>query len=226
VGRRGDGYGSEYHLHRYLEDCPDKFNESVAEAVGCSPTAISWLPSPHTKDGREREFRGLEFLPPETPQHVRDAWRDFWPSRGSPPTWDAIGRTGSEWILVEAKSNHPEFCSGSCKAVGDGFRKIERSLNQVKGALNVHRFFTWTGSYYQHANRLGALWFLRKHEIGTRLLLVYFIGDRFPDGTPCPASEEEWEALIEARRLTLGLPERHALTNFEHHVFLPACIAK
>jgi hypothetical protein len=66
------------------------------------------------------------------------------------------------------------------------------------------------------------LWFLRKHGISARLVFVYFTGDAFPDGTPCPATEEEWERLIEARRLTLGLPRRHALSEYEHHVVIPA----
>jgi hypothetical protein len=86
----------------------------------------------------------------------------------------------------------------------------------------VHRFFPWTGTYYQYANRLACLWFLRSSGIDARLVFVYFTGDRFPDATPCPATRDEWEKLLEARRLTLALPSRHALSPFEHDVFLPA----
>jgi hypothetical protein len=85
-----------------------------------------------------------------------------------------------------------------------------------------HRHFIWTASYYQYANRLTVLRFLRDHEVAAHLVLVYFTGDQFPDGRPCPATEREWEGLIEARRLTLGLPELHELTPYEHHVFLPS----
>lgn len=86
----------------------------------------------------------------------------------------------------------------------------------------MSRWFRWTATYYQYANRLATLWFLREQGVGARLVSVYFVGDRFPDRTPCPASRAEWLALIEARRLMLGLPTQHALSAFEHHVFLPA----
>ena len=80
-----------------------------------------------------------------------------------------------------------------------------------------------TGTYYQHANRLAVVWFLRvKHGIDAHLVSVYFLGDVFPDGRSCPATEDEWQSLIEARRLTLGLPKAHALSPFEHDVFLSA----
>lgn len=73
--------------------------------------------------------------------------------------------------------------------------------------LSVHRFFPWLGTYYQHANRLAVLHFLvNQAEVPARLLNVYFVGDRFRDGTECPATEDHWRSLIEARRLTLGYP--------------------
>lgn len=66
------------------------------------------------------------------------------------------------------------------------------------------------------------LWFLRRQKIDAALLFIYFYGDTFPDGTPCPATQAEWGELLEARRLTLGLPREHKLSKYEHHVFLPA----
>ena len=42
------------------------------------------------------------------------------------------------------------------------------------------------------------------------------------NNTPCPETCADWEALLEARRLTLGLPAEHGLSPFEHEVFLPA----
>jgi hypothetical protein len=57
-----------------------------------------------------------------------------------------------------------------------------------------------------------------------RLLHLYFIGDCFPDGRRCPASDSQWHELIRARELTLGLPERHAISSRVHDVFLPAIV--
>jgi hypothetical protein len=124
-------------------------------------------------------------------------------------------------LLVEAKSNHPEFSTPPSGASKKSKEQIERSLNRVKRHLKVHRFFPWTGTYYQYANRLACVWFLRENDIDARLVFIYFTGDTFPDETPCPATEAQWKNLLEARRLTLGLPLEHALSPFEHDVFLP-----
>jgi len=129
---------------------------------------------------------------------------------------------GIDWLLAEAKANHVEFCSGRSGATAGSLKTITRSLGKVKRDLGVHRQFSWTDSYYQYANRLATLWFLRMHNVPARLLFVYFTGDVFPDGRECPATAKDWQRLIEARRLTLGLPKKHVLSAFEHHVFLPA----
>jgi hypothetical protein len=224
MGKRGLGYGSEDHLRSYMARKPPGRNltVAVAEAKGVPPSSIRWLGFPRAPRGDDREFRGLEFLPREFYREVQREWKEFWPTTGRQPTWDAIGRAGEDWLLVEAKANHPEFTGSPSRASPASLRLIEQRLNQVKRDFGVHRFFSWTGSYYQYANRLAALWFLRKREVPAQLVFVYFFGDEFPDGTPCPASKAEWKTLFEARRLTLGLPKRHKLSAYEHHVILPA----
>jgi hypothetical protein len=217
----GDGYGSEYHLHRYLTTHRAQLAESVGSAVGIEPSKVKWRTSPRTRSGAARESRGLEFLDPVEHRAVRAEWRRFWPTSGRQPTWDAIGSADGRWLLVEAKANHPEFTSPPTGAGPESKKQIERALNQVKKELHVHRYCPWVGTYYQYANRLAVLWFLRQRDVDAHLAFIYFTGDVFPDGTPCPSSEREWKRLIEARRLTLGLPRRHALSPFEHHVFLP-----
>jgi hypothetical protein len=129
-------------------------------------------------------------------------------------------RAGATWFLIEAKANQPEFCTPGTRAEGEARKQIERSLNRVKRRVGVHRYFSWTDSYYQYANRLATLAFLRDNGVDARLVFVYFIGDRFPDGTECPASVAAWKRLIEARRLTLGLPRKHDLSRYVHDVFI------
>jgi hypothetical protein len=107
-------------------------------------------------------------------------------TRGRQQSWDAVGTADGEWLLVEAKANAPEFCSPATTAAGAGREKIEHALNRVKRGLGVHRRYSWTSSYYQYANRLAMLWFLRKRKVPARLLFIYFYGDKFPDGTPRP----------------------------------------
>jgi hypothetical protein len=220
MGRRGAGYGSEDHLRCYLEERPDLIERKSRAALGLTQP-IEWLAFPLTKTG-DREFRGLEFLKDTGNDEALRAWALFWPPRGRAQAWDLVGRSGDQWVLVEAKASWPEFVTTRCKAQGDGYRKIRRTLGRVQRDLGVNRWFDWTETYYQHANRLAVLWFLRQESIEARLLGIYFTGDRFPDGTPCPRTKRDWEDLIEARRLTMGLPRRHRLSALEHHLFLPA----
>ena len=91
----------------------------------------------------------------------------------------------------------------------------------MKRALGVHRDISWLGSYYQHANRLAVLWFLREHDQPAMFLDLLFMGDRFPDGRRCPHTKAEWQELLAARRRTLALPKRHPLSAQIHEVFLP-----
>src|SRR4051812_4671491 len=121
MGRRGEGYGSEDHLRRYLTEQPKALNEAVAGVPGVRGLSVSWLDFPLHADGREREFRGIEFLRDEASyRRVVAEWRNFWPQRGQPQNWDAVGRVGNEWLLIEAKANHPEFCSPPTTAKREG----------------------------------------------------------------------------------------------------------
>ena len=183
--------------------------------------AVRWLEFPKTAAG-DREFRGLEFVPLEECAEIRTKWRTVWPTTGRQPSWDAIGRASDAWILVEARANAPEFSSPPCGASPDTHKQIVKALNATKRQLGVNRFYPWDGTFYQYANRLTVLRFLREQGIDAHLVFIYFTGDQFPDDTPCPQTATEWERLIEARRLTLGIPDNHALSAYDHHIFLPA----
>ena len=119
--------------------------------------------------------------------------------------------------------NHPEFCTPPCGTANHGGRgQIERALNATKHQLGVHRDFCWLGSFYQHANRLATLHFLSTQGVHAHLVDVLFVGDSFPDQRRCPQNESDWLELLKARQMTLGLPNRHALSGQVHEVFLPA----
>ena len=93
----------------------------------------------------------------------------------------------------------------------------------MKEALGVHRHFPWTGTYYQYANRLAVLHFLnRVVNVPSRLLHASFTGDAFPDKRECPHDAPAWQQLIGARDITLGLPDRHALSSRSHVAYVPA----
>lgn len=168
------------------------------------------------------EFTGLSFLELDAQQQT--AWEGFWPQSGTPPSWDAVARVSSAgiWLLIEAKANHPEFCSSPCGAGSRASLDIIRgSLGETKTSLGVHRFYRWEGTYYQYANRIALLHFLQKIGVAAHLVFLYFFGDQFPDGTPCPGSPACWQERIHACHLTLGLPDQHRLSPWIHDVFLP-----
>ena len=181
MGRRGDGYGSEDHLRRYLAARREKLDTAVARSIGAKPSSIRWLDFPRTAEG-DREFQRLEFLQGTGDGRVLDAWRSFWPTRGRGQTWDLVGRADETWLLVQAKTSWPEFVTSSCGAKGESLTTIRRALGKVKRDANVHRHFDWTGTYYQYANRLAALSFLRDRGVKARLIGIDFLGDQFPDG--------------------------------------------
>lgn len=221
MGKIGDSYGSEFHLKKYLTEKRDVLNEALSNSIGTPSADIRWIETPSQT---QREWKGMAFL--RRSREVQDKWRSFWPQTGNPPNWDAVAtiRTDQteEWVLVEAKANHPEFCSKPSGAVGSGRTKILAALEKTKKHLGVHRDYAWEGTYYQYANRLACLYFLNiVVRVPARLVFIYFVGDCFPDGRWCPTDEDDWKPLIHACHLTLGLPEKHALSDRIHRVFIP-----
>ena len=223
MGKRGQGYGSEDHFLRYRAERAHELNSGILKALDADTnSSLEWF-YPTGAPG-EREPEGLSFLPPGDDAQAK--WREYWPQRGRAQTWDGIAKLHlghrEEWVLIEAKANTVEFVTPPCGASKDGGRdQIETTLNRLKVHLGVHRHFPWLGTYYQYVNRLAVLHFLNDLAgIATHLLHVYFVGDAFPDGRECPSNEADWQNLIEARRLTLGLPRRHALSERTREIFL------
>jgi hypothetical protein len=216
-------YGSRYHFLSYRDRASPALDEAITSSIApkLPELSLEWI-YPRQRETRP-EPTGTEFL--ELDRTRQAAWQKFWPQTGTLQTWDGVARcrdvTASAWVLIEAKANHPEFCSPPSGATSRSLIQIRHSLDQTKKALGVHRFFPWHGTYYQYANRLAFLFFLKTIGISAHLVFLYFYGDRFPDETPCPGSPERWRDLIRACHLTLGLPDRHALQPWIHDVFLP-----
>ena len=141
---------------------------------------------------------------------------NFWPDKG--PQWDALGVSGDEIILVEAKANIPEMESPGTKAKTDSRRKIENSLNEVKKYLSVSDTIDWTGTFYQYVNRIAHLYYLReKNQIEARLLFIYFINDVTVRG---PKTKDEWLGAIQTMECYLGLDKNHKLRKYIHDIFI------
>ena len=233
MGKMGFGYGSEWHLLRYLGRHRDGLDRSVREAT--KSDGVSWLdfrPSGSNQffDG---EWEGIDFLLAGDGvgqldcSYLREGWEDFWPQSGTQQNWDAVGilRSGSqsEWLLVEAKAHPAELSGSGCGATAPkSLTLIRQAFKSVGDAIGVADTTSWTGEYYQHANRLATLWFLLSHGVAARLLYVYFLGEtHWQDRAD---TEDDWKPIIAAQDAVLGLDKASGsqmLKERVHNVFLP-----
>jgi hypothetical protein len=228
MGKIGYGYGSEWHLLRYLGDHREYLTNEVLKLTGGN--SVRWFDfhfSPVRAPLRDdRELVGLEFI--DSP-HVQDAWREFWPQSGNSQNWDAVGEVhygdSKEWLLVEAKA-HLDEIRNPCKATSSSSRKkIKLALQSTSAAFGntAKSIDNWLDGYYQYTNRLAVLHFLMSvcsSPENAQLLFVYFVGD-YREDTVCPQSEAEWAPFLEEMDACLGLDKNCPLAARVHRLFLP-----
>ncbi len=202
-GRRG----SLKWIQRAVEERWLELEEPVLARLPRA-NAIEWR-SPLRSDNFA-EYRDGAFLKLLELDELTAPLSEFWPRRG--PQWDALGRTDAgDVLLVEAKAHIREFCSPGTSAAPQSRAEIENRLGQVAQALGAEAGRPWADMFYQLANRLAHLWFLRQHGIPAFLILVGFVGDEDMGG---PAAAETWEAAYNLANYALGLSARHELSAF------------
>jgi hypothetical protein len=169
------------------------------------------------------EYRDEEFLSRLGVGHLAGALREFWPSRG--PQWDALGITDTgSLLLVEAKSHVAEMCSPGTTAAETSRERIKARLKDVAARLGVRENgAAWTDFFYQLANRIAHLQFLRDQGVPAYLVLVNFLNDAEMDG---PKTPETWEAAYEVAFHVMGLPRRHKLSRYIIEIYPDVAGAK
>jgi hypothetical protein len=233
----GAGYGSEYHLMRYMARYRNLLNQLVEKEV--SGRMLEWLdfiPGDYSEYNTrvpcrtklpDHEYVGVDFLQSERPD-VLKAWQGFWPQTGNQQNWDSVGRVEIDgkptWLLVEAKANLDELRS-DCKAKDRALTIIESAFDQTRHCFGLNLKGDWKKKYYQYANRLATLYFLTKHRqehsIPAKLLLIYFTGDKNPDKeNRCPAGREGWINALAQQNEWVGLESDQARTIGVHTLFL------
>jgi hypothetical protein len=173
---------------------------------------IEWV-SPLREDGFA-EYRDASFLRRLDLDHLAYSLGEFWPRRG--PQWDALGQAAEKTILVEAKARLPEFVSPASQASKASLLKIEGAFARVKQDLGIDQGFDWTQEYYQYANRIAHLWWLRENGVDAHLMFVDFMHDADVGG---PSDIQTWRQAYAGADARLGLPPRHALSPYMHHVY-------
>jgi hypothetical protein len=193
--------GSQKWLQLLVNRAPHLLDSALGRHLGLSPAdTIAWL-SPRADDGYA-EYRDEAFLTKIGARPQRTPLAAFWPTRG--PQWNALGRTSrGEPLLVEAKAHIPELLSPPCPAAGRTLRAIRTSLDRVKRAVSLRAAADWSTTYYQYANRLAHLYFLRTlNQVPAYLVSLYLVGDTDLRG---PRTPEQWAGALELVHAQLGI---------------------
>jgi hypothetical protein len=169
---------------------PRTIDNLILPLVG-NAASITWR-SPLANDDFA-EYRDAAFLKKVGAAQLTTALEEFWPPRG--PQWDALGRSDrGEILLVEAKAHVRELCSPGSQASHASRKKLQASLEEVSSHLGVLPRAPWIDVFYQLANRIAHLYFLRKNGEKAWLIVANFVGDVEMGG---PKSSAEWEAAYQ-----------------------------
>ena len=192
--------GSLRWIQRLVARSPRLLADAAATTGLLHPgEGVTWV-SPRADDGWA-EYRDADFLDRIGHPGLREPLAAFWPERG--PQWDALGRAdGGAVLLVEATA-HVRELAATCQAGPESHARTERALARAKAELGADPSADWLRGYYQYANRLAHLQFLRAHNVPAALLFVYFTGDANMDG---PASREAWAPVLADVYRHLGFP--------------------
>lgn len=192
--------GSLKWMQRLVEKRPELLTSALANAGGLQAgESVNWV-SPRAEDNYA-EYRDGDFLAKLGLSRLHDKLLDFWPRGG--PQWDGLGLGNKGTVvLVEAKAHLAELTS-TCQASPESRKKIEAALQATKAAMRAPADANWLEGFYQYANRLAHLHFLRQQGVQASLAFIYFNNDADMRG---PASAEEWFAGLGAVTETLGLP--------------------
>jgi hypothetical protein len=200
--KRGDK-GSLKWIQILVNNRPDSIDSRIRLKLGIpQDVAIQWI-SPLKKDDYA-EYRDEAFLTALGLMHqsMKVKLNDFWPKGG--PQWDALGKlSDGAVVLVEAKAHISEVISHIQAISPNSIKFIEKSLERTKRKLGVKTKNLWTTPFYQYANRVAHLHFL-KHLNGTKsyLIFVNFIGDEEMGG---PRTELEWVGVNNLIQSYLGI---------------------
>jgi hypothetical protein len=204
--------GSLKWIQRAVNSRPDLLDREIVSTLADSG-AVEWL-SPRAEDDYA-EYRDKAFLNRIGYPELSDRLSEFWPRRG--PQWDALGKTTRGTVLlVEAKAHVGEICSPGSGAGGEARLMIERALASAASHMVARPKAPWIDTFYQLANRLAHLHFLRVNGVDAWLVLVNFIDDEEMNG---PRGVAEWQAAYQVVHHVMGIPMRNPLGKFVLHIY-------
>ena len=195
--------GSQKWVQEIINLCPSLLNRLIQQKIASlSGREIQWT-SPLEQD-EFAEYRDAAFLKNLDLQEFSEELEEFWPKMG--PQWDALGGTtdGDIFILVEAKANVPELVSFCGAKAENSLNTISASLAETQRWLNCREpRVDWKCGFYQYANRLAHLYFLREkaQKEGSYLVFLYFV----EDSSHIPTSLDAWNSALKLQKKLMGL---------------------
>lgn len=209
MGQMALGYGSEFHLLRWLGRHRNEFDRRIKERLNIHN--VSWLDFEFDKNKSipDKELIGVSFLKDEL---VNKHWEKEWPQTGNVMNWDLVGFTIENniktWLLIEAKAHIGEL-GQSCGATNnDSKEKISNALEKAANYLKIDFNSNWLKKYYQLANHMYILYLLRSHGISVKLINIYFIGDLSSKNRISPQIEDEWSNALNKMKECIGLKDQ------------------
>jgi len=233
MSKIGYGYGSEWHLLRYIGYHRQYLlNKIASEIPAFQGYKISLKDVRFSKSNSifnwENEYKGIDIYSSKT---LIDEWTKYWPQTGNVQNWDAIaeiiGKDTDELIFIEAKAHLTEIQS-NCGASTGSKTQIENAFAETINYFGLKKSVVsnWLSPFYQMANRLAFLHFLLKNNIKAHLLFIYFCDDdpnNYKGNVICPKDNNGWKNDLTNMYSHLGIDESKIdklFFNRVHKIFL------
>lgn len=208
--------GSQKWIQEIIEKFPDILLRHIQQHKKLQGVQnIDWV-SP-IKEDNFAEYRDTGFLAKLGLEEYSNALSSFWPEGG--PQWDALGidtYNRRRVFLVEAKSHISELIT-ICRACHPkSIEQIDSSIQKTQKFLGIKPIIPWTEGFYQYANRIAHLYFMRQiAKVDAFLLFIYFLNDN----TLIPTTKEQWLGALEIQEKLMGLSS-HKLQQFIVKIFI------
>jgi len=220
MGKMAIGYGSEFHLLRYMGRHRKELDAAILKTLEID-TKIDWLDFPYYETSKEydKEYIGIKFLESKSNYtEIQSEWENFWPNKDNAMNWDAIGEVGDTWLLVEAKAYAGELKS-STGAGAESQDKIKIAFDNLASDRGIIIKKDWFKTYYQKANRLLFLHFLHTQGIEAKMVFIYFLNG-YETEKKNIKTIPEWNAAIKKQDDYLNISNNKWVKEHVINVFI------
>ena len=218
----GYGYGSEFHLMRFLGHHRNLFENSIRNVLKAnSNDSFEWLDFDFAKSPKiisgDKEIQGIDFLKGKFGIDNNILFSDYPWNRSQ--SWDAIFRLGGTVYFVEAKAHIEELKSSGCKA-SNTKRILSFMEKSMTNYSNVQVNDKWLGDYYQLANRLSTVCYLNNliSNIHFEVFYIYFENGFYG----ASSDKKEFQEEIRKEKMTLGILGNESIEKLIHEMFIDA----